>query len=124
MKRTVARTGLAIFLGYFSAFALTPAVADVLPAKKSGVVCDQGALTTYNAYMEAQRAVFQAFEAELTKAKLAYNLTMQAGTRSERKAAKGVLVAAQQTAIANRKAAVQQLGPKPKLPAGCKLPQN
>lgn len=105
-------------------FVAVTAMAEVLPAKKSGVSCDQGALTTYNAYMAAQRAVLQAYESEVARARDAYSLSLKTGTRLQRKTAKHNFEASKATALINRNAALSQLGPKPKFPVGCRNSQS
>ena len=120
MKKCAATIGLALTLAMNGGVLTNAASADVLPAKKSGPTCDQGALVTYNAYVSARKAVFAAYEAELARAKDTYDLTLKTGTRTQRKDARSIFLAARATALNNRNLALGQLGAPPKFPVGCK----
>lgn len=124
MKKCAAAIGLAVTLAMYGVTLTNTASADILPAKKSGPTCDQGALVTYNAYVSARKAVFAAYEAEVIRAKNAYNLTFKTGTRAQRKDASSVLLAAKAVALNNRNLALGQLGAPPKFPVGCKPAQS
>lgn len=93
-------------------------------AKKGAVTCDVGALANYNAYVAARRAVAEAYEAALAKAKAEYQVALQTGSKAQRKAAKSVFDATKFTALANRNLSLQQLGLPPKMPTGCKAKQT
>jgi hypothetical protein len=121
VKRAVAIMGLALALVGNGVLYTSAASAEVLPAKKSGIACDQGALATFNAFVAARKAVLIAYQSEVAKAKDAYELAMKTGTRSQRKSAKDLFEASKIVALENRNRALKQLGTAPKLPAGCKV---
>lgn len=120
MNKCVAAFGLSAALIFNGVAVMSAASAEVLPAKKSGVTCNQGALVTYNAYVSARKAVSAAYEAELSRARETYEVSMKTGTRTQRKDARDVYLAAKATALNNRNLALAQLGAPPKLPVACK----
>ena len=124
MKKFFAVFGLSAMLMVNGVVVTSIASADVLSMKKSVAKCDQGVLTTYNAYVSARKAVFAAYEAELSRAKEMYEITVKTGTRSQRKDARGVYLAAKATALSNRNLALTQLGAPPRLPVGCKAEKS
>lgn len=124
MTKFFAVLSLSAVLMFNGVAATSVASADVLTVKKSGAKCDQGALITYNAYVSARKAVTAAYEAELSRAREIYEVSMKTGTRSQRKDARDVYLAAKATALNNRNLALAQLGASPKLPAGCKAEKS
>ena len=102
-----------------------PAVAaERFPQKQARPACDQAALTTYDAYFAARRAVNTAFHDAKQAANDAFRVTMTTGTKAEKKSAPRILQRARADARANFDRAIAALGPPPTKPLGCRATKS